>query len=240
MIKSEGMFSHSQLLLILKVVTLCVFIAFFSLYLPLFLPLNRPLPRFFIGFITHTSMLIFSIVLSFIITKGNLIDHGYTFGSFRLTVPFFLWVLPMSFFSVLHFVTLLKNGNLPDIDIRNYVENILFVWLYASICEEVFTRGLLQGLLNPLQIYGFKLFGKWFLSIPILVSGFFFGLMHIVAIPMMGPMVIVFTSFAGIVAAYYREKTASLIPAIIIHALFNIGGMLPFWLLNSIYSRLCN
>jgi membrane protease YdiL (CAAX protease family) len=36
----------------------------------------------------------------------------------------------------------------------------------------------------------------------------------------------------GIVAGYNREKTGSLIPAIIIHALFNIGGMLPMWLLT--------
>ena len=56
--------------------------------------------------------------------------------------------------------------------------------------------------------------------------------MHIVAIDKMGPPVIVLTSLLGIVAGYYREKTGSLIPAIIIHALFNIGGMLPMWLLT--------
>ena len=77
--------------------------------------------------------------------------------------------------------------------------------------------------------------GRWFLSLPVIVSGLFFGLMHIVAIPMMGPMVVVFTSFAGCVAAYYREQTGSLIPAILIHAFFNIGGMLPFWILTALF-----
>jgi membrane protease YdiL (CAAX protease family) len=36
-------------------------------------------------------------------------------------------------------------------------------------------------------------------------------------------------TFLGLVAARYREKTGSLLPAIIVHALFNIGSMLPLW-----------
>jgi membrane protease YdiL (CAAX protease family) len=53
-----------------------------------------------------------------------------------------------------------------------------------------------------------------------------------VAINKLGPPVIVLTTLLGLVAGYYREKTGSLIPAIIIHALFNVGGMLPMWLLS--------
>jgi membrane protease YdiL (CAAX protease family) len=40
---------------------------------------------------------------------------------------------------------------------------------------------------------------------------------------------IVLATFLGIVAAYYRESTGSLLPAILVHALFNIGGTLPLW-----------
>jgi membrane protease YdiL (CAAX protease family) len=58
----------------------------------------------------------------------------------------------------------------------------------------------------------------------------FFGFMHFVLIKSMGPAaipVILLAVVLGLVAARYRERTGSLLPAIIVHALFNIGGMLP-------------
>jgi membrane protease YdiL (CAAX protease family) len=73
------------------------------------------------------------------------------------------------------------------------------------------------------------------LSLPVIFGGLYFGMMHIVAIKRMGPLVILFTTLLGLVAGYYREKTKSLIPAIIIHALFNIGGSLPMWILSWIF-----
>ena len=57
---------------------------------------------------------------------------------------------------------------------------ILTAWIYASICEEVFTRGLL-----------------------------------------------LLVGILGVIAGNYREKTGSLIPAILIHSFFEIGGTLP-------------
>jgi membrane protease YdiL (CAAX protease family) len=36
----------------------------------------------------------------------------------------------------------------------------------------------------------------------------------------------------GTVAGYYRDQTKSLVPAILIHALFNVGGSLRFWILG--------
>jgi membrane protease YdiL (CAAX protease family) len=65
---------------------------------------------------------------------------------------------------------------------------------------------------------------------PVLVSGLFFGSMHIVLVKSMGLAaipIIVLAVFLGLVAARYRERMGSLLPAIIVHALFNVGGMLP-------------
>ncbi len=45
------------------------------------------------------------------------------------------------------------------------------------------------------------------------------------------PLILLVT-FLGLVAAHYREKTGSLLPAISIHALFNIGGSLPLWVMQ--------
>ena len=70
------------------------------------------------------------------------------------------------------------------------------------------------------------------LSAPVLVSGQFFGVMHIVLFKSMGPAAaraILLSVFLGPVAAHYRERTRSLLPAIIMYVLFNVGGMLPSW-----------
>ncbi len=118
------------------------------------------------------------------------------------------------------------------------IEIVLLVWVYASICEEVFVRGLYQSCLAPVVQYRLPVFRKWSLSAPVVLSGLFFGGMHVVVWPRMGPKALVIMAVAailGIIAARYRERTGSLVPAILIHALFNIGGTLPFWLLSAAF-----
>lgn len=186
------------------------------------------------SFVTHTLMLIISVVLMTLLSKGRLSSYGFTRGSFRMTPTIILWIIPTSFLSVLQFVAMRFGGLKSDMFNLSHAQVILFVWIYASICEEVFVRGLLQGYLFPLGQYKVTLFRKWPLSVPVLIGGFFFGAMHIVLWPKMGPLAIMPMSLAtglGVVNGYYREKTGSLIPAILIHSLFNIGGSLPLWVL---------
>jgi membrane protease YdiL (CAAX protease family) len=97
----------------------------------------------------------------------------------------------------------------------------------------------LQSFLSPVTKYGFMLAKKWRISLPVLFSGLYFGAMHIVLIKRIGPAVVMVMTMAaclGIVAGYHREKTESLIPAIIIHALFNVGGALPMWFLRWVFA----
>ncbi len=192
-------------------------------------------PPWLSAFITHTFMWILSILITILLTKGEIRNYGFTKGKFQLTPRIFLWVLPMAILSVMGFIASRSGEDVNGILELFHLQDIVFIWIYASICEEVFTRGLLQGFLSPLTKYGFTLLKRWRLSLPVLFSGLFFGMMHIVAIDKLGPPVILFTSALGIIAGYYREKTESLIPAIIIHALFNIGGMLPMWLLSWLF-----
>jgi membrane protease YdiL (CAAX protease family) len=112
------------------------------------------------------------------------------------------------------------------------LQTILFIWIYASISEEILTRGLLQGYLS---IAGRDVAGtssRFRFSLPVVTSALFFGAMHAVLIPAMGPgaiPIIVLATGLGLVAGHYRERTGSLLPAIIVHALFNIGGTVPTW-----------
>lgn len=106
---------------------------------------------------------------------------------------------------------------------------VLFVWIFSSIIEEVFTRGFLQGHLSVLS-------GKYFrflfmrIELPVMISALFFACMHFMllfigvdAITMI--VIFLFTLSIGFMAGHLRARTGSLIPAIAVHILANIGGM---------------
>ena len=174
--------------------------------------------------ITHSFMWMLSIFLIVLLSRGYLSEYGFTKGSFRLTGGIFIWIIPTAILSVIGFIASRSGVELKGGLGLTLLQTIVFVWIYATIAEEIFTRGLLQSFLFPLSRYGINISKGLRLSLPVIFSGLYFGLMHIVAIKKMGPLVIVLSTMLGMVAGYYREKTGSLIPALIIHALFNIGG----------------
>jgi membrane protease YdiL (CAAX protease family) len=207
-------------------------ISFISLKGRHIFPITESSPTWLGAFITHSFMWLLSVLIIMLLTKGKMAEYGFTKGSFRLTGKIFLWVIPMAILSVIGFMATRSGAQVkPGLGL-SHLQDIVFIWIYASIAEEIFTRGLLQSFLSPLITFGINLSKKVRLSLPVLFSGLYFGLMHIVAIDKMGPPVILLATLLGIVAGYYREKTESLIPAIIIHALFNIGGSLPMWILS--------
>ncbi|MFC1850185.1 lysostaphin resistance A-like protein [candidate division CSSED10-310 bacterium] len=191
-----------------------------------------PSYRWLGAFITHSVMALLSLALIYFFSRGAFHRYGFRRDRFVFKPTLLLWVLPMATLSIIGFFATSPQGEMRGPFGYSHLESILFIWIYASVCEEIFTRGFLQSYLEPLRKYGFTLLKRWRLSVPVLFSGIFFGLMHIVAIKAMGPPVLVFTTILGLVAGYYREKTGSLWPAIIIHALFNVGGMAPPWILN--------
>jgi membrane protease YdiL (CAAX protease family) len=188
------------------------------------------------SFITHTIMLATSLLMMWYLSRGALSSFGFKRGSFRMTLTILLWAIPTSALSVLQFVASRSGAPVQEMVSLSKVQVVLFVWIYASVGEEIFVRGLLQGYLNPLERHKITLVGKS-LSVPVLFCALFFGAMHVVLWPKMGPLALVPMSLAtllGVVTGYYREKSGSLLPAILIHALFNIGGSLPGWVLATL------
>jgi membrane protease YdiL (CAAX protease family) len=153
-------------------------------------------------------------------------------GTYKFSPWILVWALPTTLLSILSaFVAPDRQGSDALLGLTK-LQMVVFIWGYASLCEEALTRGLLQTLLG----WGGQAVGgtRRGLSMPVVLSALFFGAMHIVLIPSMGAAaapLIVLTVFLGLVAGRYREKTGSLIPAVIVHALFNVGGMLPRWVL---------
>jgi membrane protease YdiL (CAAX protease family) len=121
------------------------------------------------------------------------------------------------------------NGN-PLAKTLSFPQIVLFVWVFSSIIEEVFTRGFLQGHLSDLSGNYLKLpIGR--IELPVLISALFFACMHFVLLLAGADIVtmlftFLFTLSIGLMAGYLRAKTGSLIPAIVVHILANIGGMI--------------
>lgn len=183
--------------------------------------------------VTHSTMLILSLAVITIFFRNRFKDFGFNSKSYKFNLSILLWVLPTTLLALLSLAAPEDSQSKSVVADLSKLQIVLFVWTYASICEEVLTRGLLQGLLDPLKSMGVPLGRTRKLSMPVIISALFFGAMHTVLIPRMGAaatFVIILTTLLGLVAGYYREKSGSLIPAIIIHALFNVGGSLPLWI----------
>ncbi|MBU0519948.1 CPBP family intramembrane metalloprotease [bacterium] len=185
------------------------------------------------AFFVLASMLFLSLLIAVWLTKGKIGRFGFCWKSDHVMQAVVIGLIGGVIASIMG--TALpgeEHGLLKD---AAFWQVILLTWIWAAICEEALTRGVVIGYLAPFQGKGFKAFGMW-ISYPIIISAVFFSLMHINPVIMeMGlPRMfnIVFFAFVlSILAGYYREKTGSLLPAVLIHSMFNAGGTLVGYIL---------
>ncbi|MCK4464752.1 MAG: CPBP family intramembrane metalloprotease [Bacteroidales bacterium] len=172
------------------------------------------------------SMLIF-VLLMLALSRGKISTYGLKITSniqLKRTT-----ILGLSVGIVFTLIGLLfPFGENPATANFSFIQIVIFVWIYASISEEVLTRGLIQSYLEPLTRYGFTVF-ELRISLPVLTSAIIFALLHMGLLSTgMGInsvlYIVLFAFIVGLIAAFYREKTGSLIPAIIVHIFANIGG----------------
>lgn len=194
-----------------------------------------PLPP---AIVTETVFLASSLILAAWLSRGNLSSFGFTKGEFHFRPSILLWALAGTGSVVIMVMVVRLTGAAPPHDgPQSHLAVVLQVWIFASLCEEVFMRGLYQSWLSPLRDYKLRVSQNIHLAAPVLLSALFFGGMHAVLWPRIGPLALLImfsATILGIIAGYYRDKTGSLAPAILIHALFNIGGSLPFWILQRV------
>lgn len=182
------------------------------------------------GFIIQFCFLLFSTLLVVFLGKGSISRYGFVIGK-NIDLP-----RVIIFGLVIGIVSSLAGsivpGEIPDqTSEASLIEMIIGIWILASIAEEVFTRGLIQGYLSPLVGFGVSFMG-FRISLPVLISGLFFGLMHLGILSTGADLfpvvtIVVFAALLGFAAGYHRETSGSLIPAIIIHICGNIGAWLP-------------
>jgi len=188
---------------------------------------------FISGAIIQTGLLIFSLSAMLLIGKGKLAAFGFA----RPVRAKWRSIVLLGFGVGLCAATILTfvSAGEDQLDLKlSTWQSILLIWIYASICEEILTRGLIQGFLLPLTERGMNI-GRLRISLPVLIGAMFFGLMHLSLLTLGAPpitvlLIVVFAFVLGVIAGNQREKTGSLLPAFAIHSLFNVSGSIVSWI----------
>ena len=185
--------------------------------------------------LTEFGYLIFSFIAILIISKFNLKEYGFKVINVKeLAKPLSLVIgWTGALFFLVHFVWKIN----VDLNYLIYKDKALLqvfvvLVLLPSVSEELFIRGLIQSYLYPLIVFKIRIF-KVLISVPVILSALFFVLLHLWTLYYMDNFYFFLGFFTnilivGILAAYYREKTGSLILPIAIHFLANfINILLP-------------
>ena len=191
------------------------------------------------SFVLHSIMLGLSI-FCILVFKKNL--------NYRISLPKFRKILRPILFGIL--VTIIANvtisiitkvvgGSLeehPLLSTMNAFQIFTFVFLYASIAEEMLFRGILLNFLEPLKAKGFN-FLKRKISLSVIISALAFGLGHLILIftgvnSAFLIRIVLFTTILGLVAGYYQEKYDNNAYAIIVHMAGNSIGVIGVLLMN--------
>ncbi len=181
-------------------------------------------------FISGTAMLAVSLVLVLASSMGDPTRFGFTRPKVRGA-----YGAGITLGLVLGFAASILNlaaggGGLSPVQGLGFVQVVLLVWVLASVSEEVLVRGYVQSYLQPLAHMGFTVF-RLRISLPVVLSALFFSAMHLILLTTDTAFVtiytvLVFTLFLGLVTAYQRERTGSVLPAVAAHMSFNVGGMM--------------
>jgi len=181
------------------------------------------------GVSSQVGILIISILLILIFSKKRIIE--FNIGKVKiqqLIIPIGLTI----FLLIIRQLTLLiiEDVGHPVSVSMSILQQFIFIVILASISEELLFRGFLQNMLSPIKSYGIKLLNTR-LSLPVIISGVLFGLMHF---GMLGAgasfsfviQIVVLGMFLGMIAGYFQEKYNNFTFAFIVHFTANLCGLI--------------
>jgi len=178
---------------------------------------------------SQIGILIISIFLIFIFSKKQIIE--FYFRKVKLQQL----ILPIGLTAFLLIISqlismILGNEEHPAAESMSILQRLIFIVVLASLSEELLFRGFLQNMLNPIKSYEINLY-KIRLSLPVIVSGFLFGLMHFALIGTGASFrfvtqIVIFGIILGIMAGYFQEKHNNFTYAFIVHMTANISGLI--------------
>lgn len=173
---------------------------------------------------THTTMFLLSIIAISVFKNS---------ANYSISLPKFNQILKPILFAVLvnivinvsmNIVTKILGGTVelhPYLAKMTPMQVFVFVFIYASIAEELLFRGFLLNILKPLKNFGITIL-KRKISISVIISALAFGLAHLILIRTgVGVIflirIVIFTTTIGLIAGYYQEKHDNNAFAIIVH-----------------------
>lgn len=191
------------------------------------------------SFATHTIMLLLSVLAIFAMRKN--LSYNISLPKFKNVLkPIALGVVVTIVINILMtVVTKLAGGNVEGhvvLSKMNPIQVLIFVFIYASIAEEMLFRGFLMNLLKSLKTSGITLF-KRKISLPVIISALAFGLAHLILMTTGASLlfllrIVLFTTCLGLVAGYYQEKYDNNSYAIIVHMAGNSLAVIGAFLMN--------
>ncbi len=202
--------------------------------LPLDLGILKGAPGLADALLTQIGILVLSLGLISAFTRGKLSAYGFippTWHHFRRSVTYgtAAALVIQGPITIIGRLASWEVGH-PATAGASLLEVAIVIWLIASTCEEIFYRGLIQSFLRPLEKVGIAI-GRLRLSVPVIVAAVLFGLMHIPLLTLGAETgfvcgVVISAMVLGLVAGTLRQQSGSLVPAVVVHLLFNVVGNL--------------
>jgi membrane protease YdiL (CAAX protease family) len=194
---------------------------FLAVYVPVFAVAGalRHSPELLVPVVIVLSLGIAICLIAFFIYSGRMsvAEFGLRLCTSVYVVVALVIGLPLALAATYFSIHAHEAGPLSRLSVSTAI-SIIYFGIGAPIQEEVIFRGLLQSVLAR----SFTLYEVSAHSSPLVVA-VLFGASHLVV----GPVTAVAALLLGIVAGELRLWSASLLPAVIVHALFNLCGM--FW-----------
>jgi len=191
------------------------------------------------SFGTHSLLLILSIIL--IYGLRNYVNYKISIPQFKkLLKPALLGLLATIIVNFsMSIITKILGGQVeqhPAFIKMPPLQIFIFVFIYASIAEELLFRGFLMNFLKPLIIKGIVVL-KRSISVPVIISAIAFGLGHLILITTgVGGFfllkIVIFATILGLIAGYYQDKYDNNLFAIIVHMAGNFMGVIVALLMN--------
>ncbi|GAC1662754.1 MAG: hypothetical protein NVS9B15_26030 [Acidobacteriaceae bacterium] len=201
---------------------------FLAVYLPAFafagglrLPPNQLVPVVMV-----VSFAVASMLIALIIGRGwlTVMDFGLQWPTRKYLAFSLILAGPLSAFTAWALSHVSEPGPLGGLSLTPVLAYLYFA-IGAPIQEEVIFRGLLQSVLAR----SIASTPKWVAASGIAASlaiAALFGLIHLEV----GPWTALAALVLGVLAGELRRRSGSLLPAIVCHAIFNLGGLL--WVLS--------
>ena len=197
---------------------------FLAVYIPAFVTTALVRPRVEIAIpliIAITSLVAFTLVLLLARPPAGIAEFGFRIPNTRYMVAG--TALGVTLGVAVTFLSHLFPSK-PPFDVSRFAPWMigLYFIIGSPIQEEIIFRGLIQSMLERRWMITFSVFGDS-LSGAVAFTAALFGIIHLEA----GVAVTIGAIVLGLIAGELRRRSASLLPAIVVHALFNAAD--AFW-----------